>query len=135
MSKENIGDELNAVIRNHRKYAAFFDWPDKKIKEWDVVRELLRSMHARDDYRYTNKVESVDVDWPDCVIRDSHGVQVGVEVTEFVDEKAVVMCERGNVEYREWPDEAVREKITQILKRKDEGAPLWPLRESDLGHP
>ena len=56
MSKENIGDELDAVIRNRRKYAAFFDWPDKKIKEWDVVRELLRSMHARDDYRYTNKV-------------------------------------------------------------------------------
>ena len=51
MSRHNIADELDAVIRNRRKYAAFFDWPDKAVKECDVVCELLRSMHARDDYR------------------------------------------------------------------------------------
>ena len=122
MSRDNIADELDAVIRKRRKYSAFFDWPDKKIKEWDVVCELLRSMHARGDYRYTNKVESVDDDWPDCVIRDSGGVQVGVEVTELVNQKAIEMCERGKNVYREWSDQAVREKIAQILKRKDEKA-------------
>jgi len=120
MSRHNIADELDAVIRNRRKYAAFFDWPDKAVKECDVVCELLGSMHARGDYRYTNKVEPVDDDWPDCVIRDSGGVQVGVEVTEFVDQKAIEMCERGKNVYREWSDQAVREKIAQILNRKDE---------------
>jgi hypothetical protein len=122
MSRESIADELDAVIRKRRKYSAFFDWPDKKIKEWDVVCELLRSMRARGDYRYTNKVESVDDDWPDCVIRDVGGVQVGVEVTELVDQKAIEMCERGNNVYREWSDQAVREKVAQILNRKDEKA-------------
>ena len=122
MSRDSIADELDAVIRKRRKYSAFFDWPDKKIKEWDVVCELLSSMHARGDYRYTNKVEPVDDDWPDCVIRDSGGVQVGVEVTELVDQKAIEMCERGNNVYREWSDQAVREKIAQILNRKDEKA-------------
>jgi hypothetical protein len=118
MSRDNIADELDAVTRNRRKYAAFFDWPDKAVKEWDVVCELLNSMHANGDCRYT-RVEAVDNDWPDCVIRDSGGVQVGVEVTEFVDQKAVEMCERGKNVYREWSDQAVREKIAQILISKN----------------
>jgi hypothetical protein len=121
MSRDNIADELNALIPNLRKYAPFFDWPDKGIKEWDVVDELLRAMHAKGDCRYT-RAESVDDDPPDCVIKDSAGVQVGVEVTEFVDQNAVEMCERGMDVYREWSDQAIIEKIAQILKRKDEKA-------------
>jgi hypothetical protein len=120
--QDNTGDALHAVIRNRRKYGSFFDWPDKPVKEWDVVCELLNSMHASGDYRYPRNFERVDGDWPDCVIRDSNGVQVGIEVTEFVDQKAIEMCERGKNVYREWTDEAVREKMAQILKRKDEKA-------------
>jgi hypothetical protein len=118
MSRDNIADELNALIPNLRKYAAFFDWPDKGIKEWDVVDELLRAMHAKGDCRYT-RAESVDDNPPDCVIRDSAGVQVGVEVTELVDQEAVEMCERGKDVYRVWSDQEVREKIAQILINKD----------------
>jgi hypothetical protein len=118
MNTNNIADELDAVTRNLRKYAAFFEWPDKGIKEWDVVEELLRSMHARGDCRYT-QVEPVDDNWPDCVIRDSAGVQVGVEVTEFVDQNAVEMCERGMNVYREWSDQEIRQKVEQILASKD----------------
>ena len=94
MSRDNIADELDAIIRVRRKYAAFWEYPDRKVKEWDVVCELLRSMHANGDWRYTEKVQSVHDVWPDCVIRDSAGVQVGVEVTEFVDQEAVEMSER-----------------------------------------
>ena len=60
--------------------------------------------------------------WPDCVIRDSAGVQVGVEVTEFVDQNAVEMCKRGKNVYREWSDQDVREKLEQILSSKDRKA-------------
>ena len=119
MSRDNIAGALNALIRNLRKYAGFFHWPDKRIKEWDVVDELLRSMHADGDCRYT-RVKSVDDDAPDCVIRDSAGGQVGVEVTELVDKDAIEMCERGMNVYREWSDQAVREQIAQILKEKDQ---------------
>jgi hypothetical protein len=121
MSRNNIADELDAVMRNRRNYAAFWEWPDKKVKEWDVVCELLRSMHAKGDCRYTQP-ESVDDDWPDCVIRDSAGIQVGVEVTEFVDQKAVEMREKGMNVYREWNDQEVREKVEQRLASKDEKA-------------
>jgi hypothetical protein len=127
MSSDNIGDELDAVIRNSRKYASFWDWPDRKIKECDVVDELLTSMHVNGDYRYKTPAESVDDDPPDCVIRDSDGDRVGVEVTEFVDRKAVEMNERGENVYREWNEEAVREKIAQILTGKN--ARLEPPRE------
>jgi hypothetical protein len=119
MSSDNIGYELDAVIRNRRKYASFWDWPDKKIKEWDVVEELLKSMHATGNCRYKTPVESVDNDPPDCVIRDSDGVLIGVEVTEFVDQDAVAMNERDANVYREWTDEAVQEKIAQVLADKD----------------
>jgi hypothetical protein len=118
MSSDSIADELDALIRNRRKYAAFFDWPEKTIKEWDVVCELLRSMQTSGDCRYT-QVEPINDDWPDCVIRDSAGLQVGVEVTEFVDQRAVEMCERGKDVYRVWNDQAVREKIARILTNKD----------------
>jgi hypothetical protein len=118
MSRNNIADELDAAMRNRRKSGAFWEWPDKKVKEWDVVSELLRSMHARGDCRYT-QVESIDGEWPDCVIRDSAGVQVGVEVTEFVDQKAVEMCEKGMNVYRQWSDQEVLEKVEQILATKD----------------
>ena len=119
MSRDNIADELDAIIRNRRKYAAFWEYPDRKVKEWDVVCELLRSMHANGDWRYTEKVQSVHDVWPDCVIRDSAGVQVGVEVTEFVDQEAVEVSERGMNVYREWSDQTVGEKIAQILRDKD----------------
>jgi hypothetical protein len=93
---DNIGDELDAVIRNSRKYAPFWECrPDRKIKEWGVVNDLLTSMHARGDQRYQGPINSVDDDWPDCVIRDSSGKQVGVEVTEFVDQEVLEWCERG----------------------------------------
>ncbi len=125
MGRDNIGDEMDAIIRNRRKYAAFWDWrQDKKVEEWDVVEELLRSMHANGDHRYRGPVESFDDDPPDCVIRDSRGKQVGVEATEFVDQDAIEVCERDldlDV-YREWTTKAVREKVEQILKSKDEKA-------------
>jgi hypothetical protein len=76
-------------------------------------------MHANGDGRYAQKVESVHDVWPDCVIGDSGGIQVGVEVTELVDQDAVEMCQRGMDVYRDWSDQAIREKIAQILIKKD----------------
>jgi len=114
------------------EFAPFWEGvgPDKKIKEWGAVCELLRSMHARGDYRYKLPIESVDDDPPDCVIQDSGGVRVGVEVTEFVDQEVIEMCERAQNEreqsvYREWTAEAVREKVAEILKSKDAKAQRW----------
>ena len=127
----DIGDELDAEIQNRRKYASFWECSDQKITEWDVVCELLRSMHANGDYRYKTAVESVDEDPPDCVIRDDAGIQVGVEVTEFVDQKVVKMNEKHKKDekaknvYREWSDQAVCKKIAQILQSKDAKAQRW----------
>src|SRR5215471_444590 len=122
MSMGKLADESNAVIARRRKSAAFFDWPDKGVKEWDITCELLRSMHAGGDYRFTDNFDPLDDDWPDCVIRDRDGAQVGIEITELVDQEAVAMCERGMNVYRVWSDQAIREKIAQILQSKDRKA-------------
>jgi hypothetical protein len=122
--REQLAAMLNADLRNRRKYSASWEYPDRKVKEWDVVDELLMSMHAEGDRRYAKKVEPVDDDWPDCVIQDSRGLEVGVEVTELVDQEAVEMCEKEKEKkvYRAWSDQEVREKIEQILAGKDRKA-------------
>ena len=99
-------------------------------------------MHADGDHRYGGPVESVDDDPPDCVIRDSRGKQIGVEVTEFVDQDVVKICQQAKAEmakiekaetekakiekalseYRDWTAVEVREKVEQILRDKDEKA-------------
>jgi len=33
-------------MTNERKYASFFEWPDKERKELGVVEELLRSLNS-----------------------------------------------------------------------------------------
>jgi hypothetical protein len=137
MSSDNSGDKYG--IRNRRD--SFWEGPGstseikserrkeieeiKKIKEWDVVEELLRSMHADGDNRYRSPVKSVAKDPPDCEIRDNAGGRVGVEVTEFVDQDVVKMCQQGENVYREWSDEKVREKVAEILKSKDAKAQRW----------
>jgi hypothetical protein len=140
MSSDKNDDKWDAIIRKGREHAPFWEGPDKEIKEWSVVEELLRSMHADSDHRYRGPVESVDDDPPDCVIRDSRGKQIGVEVTEFVDQDVVLMCQQAKAEmakiektqtekakiekalsaYRDWTAVEVREKVEQILRDKDE---------------
>jgi hypothetical protein len=119
--KRYFGQDINEVIRRRRKYASYWDWPDRDVKEIGVVRDLLEAMRERGDERY-RQPDCVDDQWPDCIVKDASGRNVAVEVTELVDEEAIKICQKGEGVYRRWSDEDVTKKITAIMRAKDQKA-------------
>jgi hypothetical protein len=119
--KRYFGNDMNEVIRRQRKYASYWDWPDKDVKEIGVVRDLLEAMCKRGDERY-GQPNGVDDQWPDCIVKDASDRNIAVEVTELVDEEAVRICQKGERVYRRWRDEEVIDKLTAIMARKDKKA-------------
>jgi hypothetical protein len=84
----SIIEELKALIAKQRTYASFFKSGSKAHEEISVVRNLLDSMAARGESRFTEPSAS-PVDPPDCVARTADGSVVAMEVTEIVCEEAV----------------------------------------------
>lgn len=105
-------------LRRVRKYASFFEWPDKKLKERDVVDYLLRSMELRGEAEYSEPTPSPD-DPPDCVVFDRDGKLVAVEVTELVSAEAIRRNQRGDDVYRDWKPNEVTHEINSLLLKKD----------------
>jgi len=101
-----------------RKYASFFDWPDKSIKERGVVNNLFSSMRKAGCCQYSN-VAIAEHDPPDCIATDEEGNTVGIEVSELVDEEAVRRNQQGKDVYRLWDADSVIDHIQQILLNKD----------------
>ncbi len=54
--------------------------------------------------------------WPDCEVMNAKGSTVAFEVTEFVDHKALA---HGTPD-RMWSDDEIANRITGILKKKDQ---------------
>lgn len=109
---------LFEILLRIRKYAPFFEWPDKKGKEVDIVENLLRSMQLEGETEYSNPISSY-VDPPDCIISDRNGSLVGVEVTEFVSAEAIRRNERGDKVYRNWQLNEVIQKLNALILNKD----------------
>lgn len=113
----SLKDELLEIIGKERKYAGFFDWPDKPLKERGVVLDLLESM----GYSKSNPVRNLrpaDQDPPD-IVGDVSEHLVGFEVTELVDEAAARLNAQGHDVWRSWEKADVLQHIQQILKVKD----------------
>jgi hypothetical protein len=104
-------------LRRVRKYASFFEWPDKKLKERGIVDYLLHSMQLGGATEYLEPVPSPD-DPPDCVVSDRDGRCVAVEVTELVSAEAIRRNQGGDNVYRDWkPNEVTHEINSRILKK------------------
>jgi hypothetical protein len=88
-------------IRRVRKYASFFEWPDKKLKERSIVESLLNSMQLGGEAKYSEPIPSPD-DPADCVVSDHDGRPVAVEVTELVSAEAIRRNQQGDNVYRQW---------------------------------
>jgi len=58
-------------------------------------------------------------DPPDCIVKDPSGNDVGVEVSELVDKRAIEKVERGINTTRLWRENEVIQEIEKILKEKD----------------
>jgi hypothetical protein len=112
---------LKQILLERRKYANYFEWPNKQDKERGVVECLFESMHLKGEITFNSlRIGPSPYQAPDCIADDNAGETVAIEVTEFVSREAIEMNQKGNYVYRNWkPDEVIHE-IQQIITKKDE---------------
>ena len=109
---------LLEAVRRKRKYAGFFDWPDKRIKESAIVRLLSEGMEAKGEPGFVEVIPN-EVDPPDCVGVTANGQHVGIEVTEFVDQELAERGQRLIGQHRDWTIPDVIDRIQTIIDTKD----------------
>lgn len=112
---------LKEILQEQRKYASFFEWPDKQMKEYGVVQTFLESMENQGVVEFTGlRLGPHPNKAPDCIADAITGGVVAIEVTEFVSRKAIEMNQKGNKVYRDWkPDEVINE-VKKIIIQKDQ---------------
>jgi hypothetical protein len=65
---------LKNILRKKRRYASFFEWPVKHLKELGIVEELFKSMSVLNDSSYHSPCMGPSPnDAPDCVSRSADG--------------------------------------------------------------
>jgi len=111
-------ERLVEIAARTRKYASFFEWPDKERKELGVVEELIAGLNASIGLGLSNlRVQRPDP--PDCVCDDSNGKPVAIEVAEVVCEDAARLNAQGQNVYRVWRPGDLAARIRTRLNEKD----------------
>lgn len=117
----NTDDELRECLKRQRKYASFYDWPRKDVKELGIVETLFESMKLQGINIFQN-LRISQKDPPDCIAEDQCGNLIGLEVSEFVDEEAVRLNAQGKEVYRNWEVNEVIKELESIIVGKDSKA-------------
>jgi len=117
-----VAEALDKELKRRRKYAAFFDFSDKKAKERGVVTTLLESMERKGAAVFRGPVQSVDEkdQWPDCRAVDVEGRNVAFEVTELVSQEAIEANQHVGDKWCWWSDADVVGRLEKILQEKDQ---------------
>jgi hypothetical protein len=111
-------ERLIEIAARSRKYAPFFEWPDKEQKELGVAEELVSGLNASAGLGLRNlRVQRPDP--PDCVCNDPSGNLVAIEVAEIVCEEATRLNAQGKSVYRMWRPGDLAAKINIRLSEKD----------------
>ena len=108
---------VTAAMRKQRKYASFYEWPDKRIKEFGIVQELVQSLATQGFDLGDPQVHHSDP--PDCVCEDGAGNLVALELVELVSQEAIERNEKGEHVYRWWEPADIRSEVAKLLARKD----------------
>jgi len=113
-----IVELLEWAIDQKRKYAGFWSWPDREVAERGVAQELLDGIGPHVGGRCL-RVRSTGAgnDPPDCVADLEAGGQVGIEVTELVDQ---AHAGGSPTKWAFWDVDKFRSLINQRLHRKDD---------------
>jgi hypothetical protein len=109
-------------MRSQRNYGAFWEWPEKGIKEGGIMKDYREARNAQGLPRYL-EVTAFEPDPPDFVARDIDGYLTAIELTELVSREAI----QANVGaskleeyvYRDWTREEVIAGIEERLADKD----------------
>jgi hypothetical protein len=129
-------DRVVQILRRQRKYASFFEWPDRATKELGLVKRLVESLESagRCDFHSPRPGPGPNVA-PDCVALNGDGHPVALEVSELVSEEAIRANQRagsavGGV-YKHWDPAELLGGISALLRVKDSktyhGGPFWDI--------
>ncbi len=110
-------ERLIEIAARTRKYASFFEWPEKERKELGVVEELVSGLNAAGLGLRNLRVQRPDP--PDCVCDDMNGNPVAIEVAEIVCEDAARLNAQGQNVYRAWRPGELEKTIAARLSEKD----------------
>lgn len=101
-----------------KRYASFFEWPDKARKELGVVEELVKALN-RDKSFVLGAPESFSPDPPDCICTNSAGGKVAFEVVEVVCQDAARLNAQGVDVFRNWAPGELTTHVARLLAEKD----------------
>jgi hypothetical protein len=118
--------ELVDFLSRGRKYASFFEWPDKEQKELGVTEELITTLNATESLGLKN-LTICRPDPPDITCSGARNERVAIEVSEIVCRDAVKANQKGQEVFRIWAQGELQFAIADRLSRKDKcklhGAP------------
>jgi hypothetical protein len=119
-----LTDRLREILKRQRRYASFFEWPDKQRKELGVVEQLLKAMEVSGESVYRSPTSGPSANHaPDCIAYDLSGEAVAMEVRELVSEEAIQRNQKEDQwvkwVYRDWQPKEVVEEVSRILREKD----------------
>src|SRR2546429_9335854 len=84
---ETVRRVVDALKKQRRHYAGYWEWPDTPLKEAGIMRDFLDSWEAAGFAPYAS-VNAMKTDPPDFVAKTATGTVVGIELTEVVCEDA-----------------------------------------------
>lgn len=123
-------ERVRERLQNRRQHAGFFEASrtirGKQSKELDVVLEWLYARYG-DPELHVTAVEPCPVDPPDVIVRQKDGTNLGIEVSELVDQVRVesLAVSAGESakrplkeEHRDYRGETLQKELRTIIGRK-----------------
>lgn len=109
-------------MKKQRNYAAFWEWPDKDVKEVGIMKDYLAARDVQQLPRYV-KIAAFKPDPPDFIAEDKDGRLTAIELTELVSKEAIeaniTASKLEEYVYRDWRKEEVIAAIEERLSEKD----------------
>jgi hypothetical protein len=121
MNMEVFREEIDKLRKLKRNHASYFNWHDKEVQEKGIGMDFFQKLEESSD-EYLLKIESAE-DPPDVKITTSEGRELGVEITELVDQAAIECEIKGDPRYCEraisWNKENTIDLLEAMIVRKD----------------
>ncbi len=102
-----------------RKHADFFNWGNKETKERSICYKFTQYLFDTNGEVFD--LVSLGGDPPDCIAKTKN-TEVGIEVVELVDQKAIedrIRLKKHWVHQQAWTTEKLMENLNKLIQGKD----------------